>query len=90
MVVNVYGKQVEIREEFVKVYDELLHEPITDMVARYLAESSGCTEDMSEKEIARKIERNILEHVDIYRGASQAISKLEIKDGEFVFPEVSE
>lgn len=87
MVVNVYGKQVEIRDEIAQVYVDLLHEPFTDLVALYMAESYECTADMSEEELACGIERNIVEHVDIYRGAAMAVSNLERKDGKFVFPE---
>lgn len=86
--VTVYGKQVEIREKAVQIYEKLLNEPFNDMVALYMAESYGGTKDMPEEELAYRIEQNIIEHVSIYEGACKAISSLERKDGEIIVPEL--
>lgn len=78
MIVNVYNKEVEVRDKAVQIYEEFFHEPFTDIIARYMAHSIECYESMnpSAEEIARAIEQNIAEHISIYRGAVGAIAAL--------------
>lgn len=79
MIVNVYKKEVDVRDEAVQIYEEFFHEPFTDMIALYMAESIECHEedDPSAEEIARAIEQNIVDHIKIYEGAAKALSGLD-------------
>lgn len=88
MIVNVYGKEVTISDKAVEIYEGFFKEPFNDLMAQYMAHSYECDEEMnpSAEEIAYAIEHNIVEHLDLYRGAAEALSKLEVKDRELVVP----